>query len=63
MNNFKQFVHEAINTLHVDMIRQFQIHQTEMINAIRECSNLNAEMSQEIERLKKENESLKSKFF
>lgn len=63
MNNFKHFVHEAINTLHVDMIRQFQIHQTEMINAIRECSNLNAEMSQEIERLKKENESLKSKFF
>ena len=62
-NQIKQFIHEEINTLHVDIIRQFEIQQRDMMESIREFSMLNTKMTQEIERLKKENEELKSKYF
>lgn len=62
-NQLKQFIHEEINTLHVDLIRQFEIQQAEMMNSIKEFSMMNTKMTQEIERLKKENENLKSKYF
>ena len=62
-NQIKQFIHEEINTLHVDLIRQFEIQQRDMMESLKQFSMLNTKMTQEIERLKKENEDLKSKYF
>lgn len=62
-NKLRQFIHEEVNTLHLDIIRQLQYQQNEIMNNMRDFSMLNQKMVEEVERLKKENETLKSQFF
>lgn len=62
-NKIKGFIHEELSTLHLDLIRQFEIHQVEIIQNLKALSQINNEKAEEIERLRKENYNLKSKFF
>lgn len=59
----KGFIHEELSTLHLDLIRQFEIQQVGIIQNLKSLSLINREKADEIEKLKKENENLKSKFF
>jgi protein NEDD1 len=63
INKLKIFIHEEINTLHVDLIKQFEIQQNQMMEILRNNSLLNSKMAIEIEKLKRENENLKSQYF
>ena len=57
----KEFVHEEINNLHVDLIRQFEIQNLQNMKMMQEFAVLNSQMCKEIEKLKKENQILKEK--
>ena len=63
VNKLKMFIHDEINTLHVDLIKQFEIQQNQMMETLRNNSLLNSKMAIEIEKLKRENENLKSQYF
>ena len=56
----KEFVHEEINNLHVDLIRQFEIQNSQNLKMIQEFSLLNKQLYQEILKLKNENNILKN---
>ena len=56
----KEFVHEEINNLHVDLIRQFDIQNSQNMKMFQEFSLINKQLYQEIERLKNENKILKN---
>ena len=55
----KEFFHEEINNLHCDLIKQFEIQNTQNMKMLQEFSVLNKQMAEEIKRLKSENELLK----
>ena len=55
----KEFIHEEINNLHVDLIRQFEIQNSQNMKMLQEFSIINSQMCKEIERLKNENKLLK----
>ena len=57
----KEFIHEEINNLHVDLIRQFEIQNAQNMKMFQDFSILNSQMCKEIERLKNENKLLKEK--
>ena len=59
----KQYIHEEINSLHVDLIRQFQIQHSELIKSLKNFSLVNNKMATELEKLQKENKDLKSKLY
>ena len=56
----KEFVHEEINNLHVDLIRQFEIQNSQNLKMLQEFALINKQLYQEIERLKNENRLLKN---
>jgi len=56
----KEFVHEEINNLHVDLIRQFEIQNSQNLKMMQEFSLLNKQLYQEIVKLKNENNILKN---
>ena len=56
----KEFVHEEINNLHVDLIRQFEIQNSQNLKMIQKFSLLNKQLYQEILKLKNENNILKN---
>ena len=56
----KEFVHEEINNLHVDLIRQFEIQNSQNLKMMQEFSLLNKQLYQEILKLKNENNKLKN---
>ena len=56
----KEFVHEEINNLHVDLIRQFEIQNSQNLKMMQEFSLLNKQLYQEILKLKNENNILKN---
>ena len=56
----KEFVHEEINNLHVDLIRQFEIQNSQNLKMLQEFALINKQLYQEIERLKNENRILKN---
>ena len=58
----KEFVHEEINNLHVDLIRQFEIQNSQNLKMMQEFSLLNKQLYQEILKLKNENNMLKNNF-
>jgi len=58
----KEFVHEEINNLHVDLIRQFEIQNSQNLKMMQEFSVLNKQLYQEILKLKNENNMLKNNF-
>ena len=62
-NKIKNFIHEEISCLHVDIIKQFEIQQNKMMQIIKKFSLLNSQMAVKIEELEKENTELKSQFF
>ena len=55
----KEFFHEEINNLHCDLIKQFEIQNSQNMKLLQEFSILNKQMAEEIKRLKSENELLK----
>lgn len=55
----KEFIHEELNNLHVDLIRQFEIQNIQNTKTIQEYLIANSQMAKEIERLKNENQLLK----
>ena len=55
----KEFIHEEINNLHVDLIRQFEIQNIQNKKLFQQFSDIQSQMCQEIQRLKNENELLK----
>ena len=55
----KEFFHEEINNLHCDLIKQFEIQNSQNMKMLQEFSMLNKQMAEEIKRLKSENELLK----
>ena len=56
----KEFVHDEINNLHVDLIRQFEIQNSQNMKMFQEFAMINKQLYQEIERLKNENKLLKN---
>ena len=58
----KEFVHEEINNLHVDLIRQFEIQNSQNLKMMQEFSVLNKQLYQEILKLKNENNMLKNNY-
>ena len=62
-NKIKNFIDEEITSLHVDIIKQFEIQQNKMMQIIKKFSLLNSKMAIRIEELEKENTELKSQFF
>ena len=58
----KEFIHDEINNLHVDLIRQFEIQNSQNMKMLQEFSLLNKQLYQEIEKLKNENKLLKNNF-
>ena len=56
----KEFIHDEINNLHVDLIRQFEIQNSQNIKMLQEFSLVNKQLYQEIEKLKNENRLLKN---
>ena len=56
----KEFVHEEINNLHVDLIRQFEIQNSQNLKMMQEFSLINKQLYQEILKLKNENNMLKN---
>ena len=62
-NKIKNYIHEEITSLHVDIIKQFEIQQNKMMQIIKKFSLLNSKMAIRIEELEKENTELKSQFF
>ena len=58
----KEFVHDEINNLHVDLIRQFEIQNSQNLKMMQEFSLLNKQLYQEILKLKNENNMLKNNF-
>ena len=56
----KEFVHEEINNLHVDLIRQFEIQNSQNLKMLQEFALINKQLYQELERLKNENRLLKN---
>ena len=58
----KEFVHEEINNLHVDLIRQFEIQNSQNLKMMQEFSLLNKQLYQEILKIKNENNMLKNNF-
>jgi len=58
----KEFVHEEINNLHVDLIRQFEIQNSQNLKMMQEFSLLNKQLYQEILKLKNENNMLQNNF-
>ena len=56
----KEFVHDEINNLHVDLIRQFEIQNSQNMKMFQEFAMINKILYQEIERLKNENKLLKN---
>ena len=62
-NKIKNYIHDEITSLHVDIIKQFEIQQNKMMNIIKTFSLLNSKMAIKIEELEKENNELKSQFF
>ena len=55
----KEFVHDEINNLHVDLIRQFEIQNSQNLKMLQEFSLVNKQLYQEIQKLKNENQMLK----
>ena len=58
----KEFIHDEINNLHVDLIRQFEIQNSQNIKMLQEFSLVNKQLYKEIEKLKNENRLLKNNF-
>ena len=58
----KEFIHEEISNLHVDLIRQFEIQNSQNMKMMQEFSIINSQMCKEIEKLKNENKLLKEKY-
>lgn len=58
----KEFIHEEISNLHVDLIRQFEIQNSQNMKMMQEFSVINSQMCKEIEKLKNENKLLKEKY-
>ena len=56
----KEFIHDEINNLHVDLIRQFEIQNSQNLKMLQEFSLVNKHLYQEIQKLKKENKMLKN---
>lgn len=56
----KEFVHEEINNLHVDLIRQFEIQNSQNLKMLQQFSLVNKHLYQEIQKLKNENKMLKN---
>jgi protein NEDD1 len=56
----KEFVHDEINNLHVDLIRQFEIQNSQNLKMMQEFSLINKQLYQEIVKLKNENNMLKN---
>ena len=55
----KEFIHDEINNLHVDLIRQFEIQNSQNLKMLQEFSLVNKHLYQEIQKLKNENQMLK----
>ena len=56
----KEFIHDEINNLHVDLIRQFEIQNSQNLKMLQEFSMVNKHLYQEILKLKNENKMLKN---
>ncbi len=56
----KEFVHDEINNLHVDLIRQFEIQNSQNLKMMQEFSLINKQLYQEILKLKNENNMFKN---
>ena len=56
----KEFIHDEINNLHVDLIRQFEIQNSQNLKMLQEFSMVNKHLYQEIQKLKNENKMLKN---
>ena len=56
----KEFIHDEINNLHVDLIRQFEIQNSQNLKMLQEFSLVNKHLYQEIQKLKNENKMLKN---
>jgi len=55
----KEFVHDEINNLHMDLIKQFEIQNSQNLQLFQKFFSLNAKLQQEIDKLKQENKFLK----
>lgn len=56
----KYFIHDEINSLRIDMIKQFELQNKKNIDALKEFSLLNTQLLLEVQKLKQENEHLKN---
>ncbi|CAH1784793.1 unnamed protein product, partial [Owenia fusiformis] len=61
LDDFKDQIHKDISRLQMEMLRQFQIQQQELLHIVQDHS-VNEELVAEIERLKAENNLLKKNF-
>lgn len=59
----REFIHEELKHIHLDMIRQFQLQEIQIINEIRSSVALNQELNKQLKNLKKTNDELKTNFF
>lgn len=59
----REFIHEELKHIHVDMIRQFQLQEIKIINEIRSSVALNQELNKQLKNLKKTNDELKTNYF
>lgn len=61
--SMKSFIHEEIKQVHLDMIRQFQLQEMNIINEIRNSVALNHALKKELKLVKKENNEIKNNYF
>jgi len=59
----KQFIHEEVHGLHIELIRQFEIQQSEMAKMMKNLSLVNDRTAYELDKLRKENQNLRSQYF
>ena len=59
--DFKLSLHRDVQSMHVDLIRQFEIQKKEMQTALEKLS-VNSALVEEVERLRAENASLRARF-
>eukprot|EP00340_Litonotus_pictus_P003024 CAMPEP_0170517508 /NCGR_PEP_ID=MMETSP0209-20121228/3481_1 /TAXON_ID=665100 ORGANISM="Litonotus pictus, Strain P1" /NCGR_SAMPLE_ID=MMETSP0209 /ASSEMBLY_ACC=CAM_ASM_000301 /LENGTH=274 /DNA_ID=CAMNT_0010802779 /DNA_START=731 /DNA_END=1552 /DNA_ORIENTATION=+ len=58
--NLKEFIHEELKHFHLDMIRQFQLQEIQIINEIRNSIAANQALNKELKDVRKENAELKT---
>lgn len=61
ISEVKFFIHDEMNSLRVDLIRQFELDRTKNLTAISELMSSNNQLLGEIEKLRRENAVLKAK--